>query len=74
MADAINRIVSSSVAVERSAWKEKEGQREKRKDADALAQGAEKTGADSTNVVESSRDATLDDKGKHVDISAFIDV
>jgi hypothetical protein len=73
MADTINRIVSSSVAIERSGWKEKEGQKEKRKDGSARAEAAEKTAANSTSAVEPSPDATLENKGKHLNISAFRD-
>jgi hypothetical protein len=73
MADAINRIVHSSVAVERGGWKEKEGQKQKGRDGNARAQSPEKADADSIGAVGAAPDEGLGDKGKHLDISALID-
>jgi hypothetical protein len=73
MADAINRIVPTSVAVERSGWKEKEGEKGKHKEGSARAQAAGKTAGDSTSPAEPSLETNPEDKGKHLDISAFTD-
>jgi hypothetical protein len=72
MADAINRIVPTSVAVEPSGWKEKEGKKERRKEGNARSQASGKTAGDPTSPADANLDRTPDDKGKHLDISAFI--
>ena len=71
MADAINRIVPSSVAVDRASWKEKERQKrrgnETRAGAQPLVESAE-AGSNSGAVAAPSE--SEQDKGKHLDISA----
>jgi hypothetical protein len=70
MADAINRIVPSSVAVDRASWREKERQKrqgnETRASAQPLVESAE-AGSNSSAIAPSGSEQ---DKGKHLDINA----
>jgi hypothetical protein len=71
MADAINRIVPSSVAVDRASWKEKERQKrqgnESRAGAQLLVESAEAN--PSTGASEAPGESE-EGKGIHLDISA----
>jgi len=71
MADAINRIVPSSVAVDRASWQEKQRQNRKGKGSRAGAQPLDElAGADSNSGAEPAPSENKQDKGKHLDISA----
>ena len=70
MADAINRIVPSSVAVDRASWQEKERQNRKGKETRAGAHRLNDfAAADSNSVAEPAPNESKPGKGKHLDIS-----
>lgn len=70
MADAVNRIVPSSVALDRASWQVRERQKRQGKEARSGAQPSdESAAADATGGVEPTPKEAKKDKGKHLDVS-----
>ena len=70
MADAVNRIVPSSVALDRASWQARKRQRKREKEGGA--QSLQPDGPVTTGTSGSAEPAPKDskfDKGKHLDVS-----
>jgi hypothetical protein len=70
MADAVNRIVPSSVALDRASWQGRERQKRKAKEpANSTQPLDELAPVDAMDGAESAPKESQKDKGKYLDIS-----
>ena len=70
MADAVNRIVPSSVAPDRASWQGRERQKRKAKESPNGTQPLDELApVDAMDGAESAPKESQKDKGKHLDIS-----
>jgi hypothetical protein len=70
MADAVNRIVPSSVAPDRASWQGRERQKRKAKDPPNGTQPLDELApVDAMDGAEPASKDSQKDKGKHLDIS-----
>jgi len=70
MADAVNRVVPSSVAPDRASWQSRERQNRKEKEPRSGSQPLDESAVVDANAnAEPVRKESKKDKGKHLDIS-----
>lgn len=70
MADAVNRIVPSSVAPDRASWQGRERQKRKAKESPNGAQPLDElVPVDAMDGAEPAPKESQEDKGKHLDIN-----